>query len=106
MEEALQVPIGSIFEKSIEIYSKWALKGIGAIYLSIAGAVGAGILVSKSEIGSWLMCIAGIGGILIHIPLYAILVSPLFLIGGILNNNIIINFLTRTYRLLFPPSED
>jgi hypothetical protein len=106
MEEALQVPIKDYFKKTEEIYHIWTLKGLGTIFLSIIGAIGTGILVLKPEVGSLIMCITGIGGFLISVPLFTILVSPLFLIGGILNNNTITTFLKRIYRELFPPSQD
>jgi hypothetical protein len=106
IEKTLEVPIEVFFEKSEEIYGIWAIKGLGAIFLSIIGGVGTGIVTVRTEIGSWLMCIAGIGGFLISIPLYTIVVTPLFLIGGLLNNNTIITFLKRIYRYFFPPSQD
>ena len=104
-EKILKMPLAEVFEKTIEIYSMWTLKGVGIILLSVIGAIGTGFLVLKPEVGSLLMCIAGIGGFLISVPLYALFTSPLFLVGGILNNDSIINFLKRLYKYLFPPPE-
>jgi hypothetical protein len=107
-----KIPLGKIegiemvIEETEKFMGIWAIKGLGAIFLSIIGAVGTGIVTVRTEIGSWLMCVAGIGGFLISIPLYTMVVTPLFLIGGLLNNNTIITFLKRIYRYFFPPFQD
>lgn len=58
-------------------------RGVGAIFLSIIGMIGGGIVGSKPKISGILMLLASLIGFLIIFPLY-IPASALFLAGGVL----------------------